>query len=162
MWLRSQKKQLLKKEAFSLIEVALAIGIVAFSMVLILGLLPVGLRSVQDSTAQLGIATITQQLRADVGQAAFSTITSDLSGQTKFYTQDGLLTNQVSAYFSVGFSVLNPSGTSAASGYLPGASATMGQSAQLVQVTIRYPNAAPASSQKKNVFVLLCAKQSND
>jgi uncharacterized protein (TIGR02598 family) len=42
----------IRKEGFSLVEVAFAIGIVAFALVAILGLVPVGLRSVQDAIHQ--------------------------------------------------------------------------------------------------------------
>jgi hypothetical protein len=64
--------------AFSLVEVALALGVAAFCFVAVLGMLPVGLKTqqagVQQTKANAIIAQITDVLRADVrlppGQAS--------------------------------------------------------------------------------------------
>ncbi|CAN5346321.1 hypothetical protein BH09VER1_BH09VER1_27950 [soil metagenome] len=62
--------------AFSLVEVVLAIGIVSFAMVSILGLIPVGLhtfRSAMDLSVEAGIA---QKLVADVQRTDFQNLQS--------------------------------------------------------------------------------------
>lgn len=63
-------------KAFSLVEVVLAIGIVSFAMVSILGLIPVGLhtfRSAMDLSVEAGIA---QKLVADVQRTDFQNLQS--------------------------------------------------------------------------------------
>jgi len=67
--------------AFSLAEVAIALGVAAFCLVAVLGMLPVGLKtqqaSVQQTTANEIMAAILNDLRADVvlppGQASKET-----------------------------------------------------------------------------------------
>ena len=56
--------------AFSLVEVTLALGVAAFCLLLLLGLLPTGLKtqqsSIQQTTANAIISTIWSDLRADM------------------------------------------------------------------------------------------------
>src|SRR6266478_3701873 len=67
-----------KTTAFSLVEVTLALGVAAFCLIAVLGLLPTSLRtqqnSIQQTTANQIISTIFSDLRADVrlppGQAS--------------------------------------------------------------------------------------------
>jgi uncharacterized protein (TIGR02598 family) len=64
--------------AFSLVEITLALGVAAFCLIAVLGLLPIGLKtqqaSVQQTTANAIISQIAGDLRADVrlppGQAS--------------------------------------------------------------------------------------------
>jgi type II secretory pathway pseudopilin PulG len=62
------KRPLLKTAAFSLVEVTLALGVAAFCLVAVLGLLPTSLRtqqtSIQQTTANQIISTIFSDLRA--------------------------------------------------------------------------------------------------
>jgi type II secretory pathway pseudopilin PulG len=51
---------------FSLIEVALALGLVAFALVAIVGLIPVGLNSNQASTNQTAASTVAAGIVADL------------------------------------------------------------------------------------------------
>jgi uncharacterized protein (TIGR02598 family) len=64
------KRPLLKAAAFSLVEVTLALGVAAFCLVAVLGLLPTGLKtqqaSIQQTTANSIISQIFSDLRADV------------------------------------------------------------------------------------------------
>ena len=64
------KRPLLKTAAFSLVEVTLALGVAAFCLVTVLGLLPTSLKtqqsSIQQTTANQIISTIFSDLRADV------------------------------------------------------------------------------------------------
>jgi uncharacterized protein (TIGR02598 family) len=79
------KRPLSKAAAFSLVEVTLALGVAAFCLVVLLGLLPTGLKtqqtSIQQTTAIQIISTIFADLRADVrlppGQASKSCDPSD-------------------------------------------------------------------------------------
>jgi type II secretory pathway pseudopilin PulG len=64
------KRPLLKTAAFSLVEVTLALGVAAFCLVTVLGLLPTSLKtqqsSIQQTTANQIISTIFSDLRADI------------------------------------------------------------------------------------------------
>jgi type II secretory pathway pseudopilin PulG len=66
----NMKRPLLKTAAFSLVEVTLALGVAAFCLVTVLGLLPTSLRtqqnSIQQTTANQIISTVFSFLRADV------------------------------------------------------------------------------------------------
>jgi len=72
------KRSRAKTTAFSLVEVTLALGVAAFCLIAVLGLLPTSLRtqqnSIQQTTANQIISTIYSDLRADVrlppGQAS--------------------------------------------------------------------------------------------
>src|SRR5713226_5394026 len=66
----NMKRSLAETAAFSLVEVALALGVAAFCLIAVLGLLPTSLKtqqaSVQQTTANQIISTIFSDLRADV------------------------------------------------------------------------------------------------
>lgn len=66
----AMKRPLSKAAAFSLVEVTLALGIAAFCLIVLLGLLPTGLKtqqnSIQQTTANQIISQIFSVLRADV------------------------------------------------------------------------------------------------
>src|SRR6266404_1865435 len=98
--------------AFSLAEVTLALGVAAFALVAVMGMLPVGLKvqqaSVQQTTANEIMAAILNDLRADVvlppGQASKEQDSGfGLHGHwalvavpdTLFFTNDGTQTGTV-------------------------------------------------------------------
>jgi uncharacterized protein (TIGR02598 family) len=64
------KRTLSGRAAFSLVELTLALGVAAFCLVVLLGLLPTGLKtqqaSIQQTTANAIISTIWSDLRADL------------------------------------------------------------------------------------------------
>lgn len=64
------KRSLSESTAFSLVEVTLALGVAAFCLVVLLGLLPIGVKtqqaSIQQTTASQIISQIYSVLRADV------------------------------------------------------------------------------------------------
>ncbi len=66
----NMKRPLLKTAAFSVVEVTLALGVAAFCLVTVLGLLPTSLKtqqsSIQQTTANQIISTIFSDLRADI------------------------------------------------------------------------------------------------
>ncbi|CAN5761625.1 hypothetical protein BH09VER1_BH09VER1_13300 [soil metagenome] len=136
--------------AFSLVEVTLAIGIVSFGLLSVTGLLPVALKTVKDSSAQVSIANIALQVRAEIVQTPFS---SNLDGAAFFYDQEGTKTNVDKSYYGATLAVSTPS--------LPGVDSTSyASNAKSVTVTVRYPQGVPAAAQRTNVFSILAAKQS--
>ncbi len=56
--------------AFSLIEVTIAIGITAFCLIPIIGMLPVGLRSLKESNEQAAAAVAVNQIATAIRKAA--------------------------------------------------------------------------------------------
>jgi type II secretory pathway pseudopilin PulG len=83
--------------AFSLVEVTMSLGIVSFALIAVLGLLPVGLRSVKNANEQAGAANVLNAI-ADSLRTAGSTdsvlYTNHFSGQTIQYSMGGAsLTN---------------------------------------------------------------------
>ena len=68
------------KAGFSLAEVTLALGIAAFCLIAIFGLLPVGLTNNQNSTEQTTAASIVTGVVADMRATPSTTSTSGLYG----------------------------------------------------------------------------------
>jgi len=72
------RSPLSSKHAFSLVEVVMAIGIVSFALISVLGLIPVGLKSVKNATEQAAAANALNAL-ADSLRGATSTNLVDYS-----------------------------------------------------------------------------------
>ena len=150
--------------AFTLVEVVMAMGIVSCSLLVIVGLLPVGLRTLNDSAVQYGITTIAQKISSELQEMPFLPSVSNpnyaitqLNNRTDSYTREGAFlsnTNDPTRYFAVSFSTGNST--------IPGATnSTYANNIQTVRATITYPALAPAASQQTNVLSFLAAKQNN-
>ena len=63
------------RAGFSLVEVALALGIAAFCLVALLGMIPVGLNSSQNAVSQTGAASLLTAVGADLRDTALPTST---------------------------------------------------------------------------------------
>lgn len=90
----------MKRAAFSLVEVAMALGLLSFVLLSIMGLLGVGLnssRSAHLDTIQASMARqVLSAVRADTAGPNFDSFTQD----QWYFTLDGtLLTNSADAYF---------------------------------------------------------------
>ena len=106
--------------AFSLVEVVLAMGIIAFALIIMLGLLPVGLKSNIDSVGESQAVNLIQSLIADRQTTAYSAnslvynipaltnVTTPLTS-TIYVNEDGVTTNAqpTSARYRVTYTV-NP------------------------------------------------------
>ncbi len=68
---------------FSLIEVTLAIAIVAFAFVTMSSLVPVGMKSLRKAMDTTIIANISQYMINDAGQTSFSTLVAQANAQAK-------------------------------------------------------------------------------
>lgn len=80
-----QQQRARSRHGFSLVEVALALGVVSISLVSLVGILPVGLRSLTDSTDQTNHTLIIQSIAADSRSSEFSMLT----GRQLVFDQEG-------------------------------------------------------------------------
>jgi len=97
-----------RRTGFTLVEVALALGIIAMAFVPVLGLLPVGLDVSRKAIDATIASQIVQKLTNEAQQTDFSTL-STLSGITSYFDDQGIqlpdTTNVADAIYAAGFSV---------------------------------------------------------
>jgi type II secretory pathway pseudopilin PulG len=81
------------RSAFSLVEVTLAIGIVSFALLAVVGLLPVGLKTVKNANEQAGAANAINALARAMRDAtpAGSSILIAFAGATNSVTENSTL-----------------------------------------------------------------------
>jgi len=80
------------KKAFTLVEVVLALGIISFALLAVVGLLPVGLKSIKNANENAGAANVLQAIAASVRSATttnFTTFSSRFAGQDISYSIGG-------------------------------------------------------------------------
>ncbi len=88
-------KRRFHRAGFSLVEVALAIGVASFCLLAICGLLPVGVDSTRDSHHHTAAATLATMIVSDLRSTPLATATSpfyaiSVPGQTTLYlNEDG-------------------------------------------------------------------------
>lgn len=144
--------------AFSLIEVVLAMAIVAFALLAIIGMLPVGLQTMRDSQNDQAIGTIANQMRGDLQQISFGTgqgTLSDLPNTNYYYTAEGLKTELPPTgqpYYKAQFTIAN-AGVNGNGFALANAAPS---NAANVTVTLTYPYPACTLT---NSFSLFATKQ---
>jgi len=63
------------KKAFTLVEVVLALGIISFALLAVVGLLPVGLKSIKNANENAGAANVLQAIAASVRSATTTDFT---------------------------------------------------------------------------------------
>ena len=152
------------RSAFSLVEVALAVGIVSFAMLGVLGTLSVGLQSVRDSITETAKANIAGHLRGELQRIPFSPVQDStynidtLAGQTYFYSRDGLLTDgsDPRAYYKAVFEVTGAGVVSASN-----PASFQPESARNVTVTLKFPVGVSTGDQQTSIFSIFSAKQRN-
>ena len=154
--------------AFSLVEVVLALGVISFAIVAILGVIPVGLatgHSAQDETRAPQIAQTILASFAAQAATQFNGVQLPVSGnnsvifdltasstQTMYAGNDGQLLSTVNGATYLVSIITNSSpvtttGTTFDSGY-----------ANLVTITVGWPANAPVAEQTKRDFVRLISK----
>jgi uncharacterized protein (TIGR02598 family) len=152
-------------QAFSLIEVVLAIGVVAFALLAITALLPNGIMTVRRAENLQATSNIANQLRGQLPLLSFSTnsagtnTVAELVDTTNYYPIDGLPTTNgdpreyYTANFSTNVNVVGGYTTNVVNTYFqPG-------NAVSVLVTLTYP---PGLLNKTNTFSLLVARQTDN
>ena len=150
-------------KAFSLIEVLLAIGIVSFAVVAIVGMLPIALNTAKDSMLETDAAIIAQRVFAEL-QASTGTnrpVSISAHGDTKAIDLSSDGTNYLA--FSDTWEVQSSPASEAPIndmgvqflGIVSVATNTGISNLSRVEVSITSPASAPASSRKTNAFVTL-------
>jgi|GEM_PF-2034324 len=144
------------RRGFSLVEVAVAMGVVTFSLLGVVTLLPAGLTTVKESADEAARSAIVRRVRAELNQAHFDDVATGLAGQTWYFDAAGirLPDGQLEAerHYEVRFASGIPG--------LPGAASGMEGSARRISLTMRAPVFAPAAAQTVRVVSLLASRQS--
>ena len=77
------------KRGFTLVEVLLALGIVAFAFMALCGMLPVGLKTYRDAMDATCRANIVRVVTAELAQAPYAGIDA-WNGQERYFSDQGL------------------------------------------------------------------------
>lgn len=149
--------------AFSLIEVVIAIGVVAFALLGIVSLVPEGLMQVRTAEDMQATSNIANQLRGQFQMLSFSDKTttgantlSQLLATNYYYSIEGLPAGST-GFYKASFALAGGvSGGSALN--LAGSTVAQGNAVSIL-VTLTYP---PVSSTHTNAFSLLVARQTDN
>lgn len=90
-----------RKRAFSLVEVTLAIGIIAFAFVAIFGLVPIGLGSFRAALDTSVRAQIAQRLATEAQQTDFDTLLKDAK-RLRYFDDEGTEVSENASIYTVG------------------------------------------------------------
>jgi len=159
-------------KGFSLVEVVLALGIVSFAVMGIIGLFPVAMRSAQESQRETRAAVIAQQIFSDLkcfpGTNTFLVRGPSASNAASIITGINLSSsnNYILAYDSQGTGLSTVIPASSFSNSITAANAAFVAQVQLspntptnglcrVQTTVETPAVAPSASRSRYVFVTL-------
>jgi uncharacterized protein (TIGR02598 family) len=85
-----------RQAAFSLVEVVMALGIAAFCLVALLGLMPVGLKTVRDARGDSLRAEILKSM-GNIAQQTDYSLLGNLAGKKYYFDINGLVVNSTSA-----------------------------------------------------------------
>lgn len=77
-----------KRQAFSLVEIALALGLVSFGCIAIFGLLGATATTSRRSSEETAIAAMSRQIISSIKQQEFAAIETSLAGKTTNYFFD--------------------------------------------------------------------------
>ena len=153
--------------AFSLIEVVLALGVIAFALVGIMGLFPVAMKSAQESQRETRATLIAQQIFSDLrvsagtnrfvisGPTASTTNGLSLSSDGNLYLAFGTNGSPLASVTTSDFTNSYPDLTASFLANISVDTNTGTSNLSRVQTTIETPAAAPSTSRAKYTFVTL-------
>lgn len=81
---------------FSLVEVTLALGVVSFALLALVGVMPAGLSTMRQAADKLVESQVVRQLGADALHTPFSKLSSRFSGVSMYYDDAGLALSNAS------------------------------------------------------------------
>jgi uncharacterized protein (TIGR02598 family) len=82
------------RKGFSLIEVTLAIGVISFALLALLGVMPVGMATLRDAMDRTTESQIIRQIGATALLTSYTNLPTQFSGTTFYYDQEGTLLGQ--------------------------------------------------------------------
>lgn len=130
---------------FSLVEIAIAMGLVTFSMVAVIGLLPVGLSTLRKATANTVEAQIVNRIAADAALIPFQNLGEFAANVLHFDNEGRRVISPTEGIFFVELEVDAPS--------YPGMPSDIGATLVNLQVSISTPQTALGNSRIYNLLV---------
>ncbi len=156
-----------KKHGFSLIEVVLALGVIAFALVGIMGLFPVAMKSAQESQRETRATLIAQQIFSDLrvsagtnrfvisGATANDTNSLSLASDGNLYLAFGTNGSPITSVNAAAFTNSYPDLTASYLANISVDTNTGTSNLSRVQTTIETPASAPSAARAKYTFVTL-------
>ena len=85
-----QSPRIRARSAFSLIEVTIALGIVAFAMVPIIGLVATGMKSLRDSMDETVRGEIVRKVAGEALRVPYANLSAEFQNQTFYFDDEGI------------------------------------------------------------------------
>lgn len=140
------------RRAFSLVEVALALGVVSFAVLSMLGVVTVGLTTVKDATEQTMHAQIVKHVGSTVLQTPFDQIKSFAEESPFYFDQAGReVSNAAASIYQVELKFKE-------GGSYPGAPSNLSNSMSTVQIKVETRPGGAATALGKSSTSLLVPK----
>ena len=100
----------LRERGFGLVEIAIALGIVSFALLSLIGLMVVGLNASKAAREDTVVASLSRNVLANLKTLSYPQLAT-LSTTNYYYTYDGVATNSVagSAYYECKAAIFPPS-----------------------------------------------------
>lgn len=98
-----------KLSAFSLIEVTIALGIVAFALIPLVGLLPIGLNAAHDAVEKTTLSHIVRQIGSDLDKLSFAEVATFTANPLRFTWEGKPTTVLNEAVYEVAMEPAQPS-----------------------------------------------------
>jgi Tfp pilus assembly protein PilV len=99
-----------RRNSFTLVEVVIAIAVIAFSLISILGLMTYTSQILQQADTYSRLSNVAGQVLAQYDSQPFSVSTScALTNAAYYYTYEGLPTNSTGAFYQANVTNANPS-----------------------------------------------------
>lgn len=119
------------RRGFSLVEVALALGVVSFAMVSMLGVMSVGLTTVKDASDQTMHAQIISRVSSSVLQTPFDDIDNYVGRSPLYFDREGaVVASGADSIYRANLQLATHAG-------YPGAPTDLGNSARIVQIEVK-------------------------
>jgi len=99
-----------EERSFSLVEIVIALGLVSFVLVALIGLMSVGLKAMKDSHHETLVSDMALTALSKLKETDYSALPV---ATNYYYTYDGVVTNVTSGYYLCAINLSVPSGAMA-------------------------------------------------
>ena len=106
----------LRKQAFSLVEVVVALGVIGFALTTLIGLMPVGLNIFRESMTATVQTDVLRQLASQFQETPFAALTNSPK-MLYFSDQSTLVTNAADALLGVSYTFTSNTSLLSSNGY---------------------------------------------